>query len=342
MSCPEGEKVESFKRARASSGARADDPSTPLPIHEKLTHPAAYERTHVHHVYEKIAAHFSATRYRAWPRVRRFLESLPPHAMIADVGCGNGKYFACAQRRSVSLSSPSSPSASESIPTRRYVIGVDYSAALLLQAQRAVADPNVMGAPAASASVSSSAKGAKGEKKGKGSVVERQPWTDSIRCDARRSPLRGGLFDAVISIAVIHHYATGERRREAIRELLRLARSGGGWVLIYVWARGEAGEKEREGEEARTKEGEGGNDDKKTARRGDPHTGDALIPWEMHTRFRSDAEDEPRVFHRFYHLFAEGELRDLCLAAAAEAGMGVRVRESYFDKENWCILLEKD
>lgn len=26
-------------------------------------------------------------------QVREFLESLPPCALIADVGCGNGKYF---------------------------------------------------------------------------------------------------------------------------------------------------------------------------------------------------------------------------------------------------------
>ncbi len=28
-----------------------------------------------------------------WPAVRAFLEALPPGALVADVGCGNGKYF---------------------------------------------------------------------------------------------------------------------------------------------------------------------------------------------------------------------------------------------------------
>ena len=32
-------------------------------------------------------------RFAVWPRVREFIESLPSGAVVADVGCGNGKYF---------------------------------------------------------------------------------------------------------------------------------------------------------------------------------------------------------------------------------------------------------
>lgn len=32
-------------------------------------------------------------RFAIWPRVREFIESLPAGAVVADVGCGNGKYF---------------------------------------------------------------------------------------------------------------------------------------------------------------------------------------------------------------------------------------------------------
>lgn len=28
-----------------------------------------------------------------WPKVREFVMALPPGALVADVGCGNGKYF---------------------------------------------------------------------------------------------------------------------------------------------------------------------------------------------------------------------------------------------------------
>ena len=51
----------------------------------------AYEGQHVHQVYEQIAFHFSATRYKPWPIVENFLKSLPDGSIGLDVGCGNGK-----------------------------------------------------------------------------------------------------------------------------------------------------------------------------------------------------------------------------------------------------------
>ena len=32
-------------------------------------------------------------RFAVWPKVRAFISSLPAGAVVADVGCGNGKYF---------------------------------------------------------------------------------------------------------------------------------------------------------------------------------------------------------------------------------------------------------
>uniref|UniRef100_A0A674D161 Methyltransferase type 11 domain-containing protein n=1 Tax=Salmo trutta TaxID=8032 RepID=A0A674D161_SALTR len=48
---------------------------------------------HVHSVYEKIAPYFNDSRYKAWPKVRQFLLEHEPGSIIADVGCGNGKYL---------------------------------------------------------------------------------------------------------------------------------------------------------------------------------------------------------------------------------------------------------
>ncbi len=44
-------------------------------------------------VYDAIAAHFSATRYKPWPRVKSFLDGLARGSLVADIGCGNGKYM---------------------------------------------------------------------------------------------------------------------------------------------------------------------------------------------------------------------------------------------------------
>ena len=51
------------------------------------------EKQHVYEVYEKIAPHFSNTRYKPWPMIVDFLNSLPDCSIVADVGCGNGKYL---------------------------------------------------------------------------------------------------------------------------------------------------------------------------------------------------------------------------------------------------------
>jgi ubiquinone/menaquinone biosynthesis C-methylase UbiE len=49
-------------------------------------------QTHVHDVYEQIAHHFDETRTSQWAGVRAFLDALPMHSTVVDIGCGNGKY----------------------------------------------------------------------------------------------------------------------------------------------------------------------------------------------------------------------------------------------------------
>ena len=55
--------------------------------------PTEIEKTHVYEVYDKISAHFSETRYKPWPQVSEFLNSLEKDSYVLDVGCGNGKYL---------------------------------------------------------------------------------------------------------------------------------------------------------------------------------------------------------------------------------------------------------
>ncbi|KAI9803525.1 MAG: hypothetical protein M1825_001868 [Sarcosagium campestre] len=52
-----------------------------------------YEDKHVHEVYDQIASHFSATRYKPWPIVEQFLRDIATGSVGLDVGCGNGKYL---------------------------------------------------------------------------------------------------------------------------------------------------------------------------------------------------------------------------------------------------------
>lgn len=42
------------------------------------------------------------------------------------------------------------------------------------------------------------------------------------------------------------------------------------------------------------------------------------------------------VYHRYYHLFQQGELEQLCAQIT-----GVKVQSRYHDQGNWCVILEK-
>ena len=53
--------------------------------------------------------------------------------------------------------------------------------------------------------------------------------------DCLELPFKAAVFDSVVSIAMVHHLSTVERRVKAIEELCRITRSGG-TLLVYVWA----------------------------------------------------------------------------------------------------------
>lgn len=323
----------------------------------------SFEKRHVHETYEQIAPHFSASRYKEWPEVASFLQKLPPYALIADAGCGNGKYFQCAQflftevsevedRRSSHAEGerpgPDSVSGSSAgsrevhtrkklkrvrtpngewqyekswianvKPTRRFVLGFDRCRPLLELALEKVDSPlhtsssRNHGVPQVVVSDNSTPVQEQQQQ-------QRQParGADALCCDMIASPFRSGVFDAAVCIAVIHHYATPSRRRDAVRELLRLVRDDGGRVLIYVWAL----EKRR-----------------KPSHDVDESTGDAMIPWQMNEKF----DDKKQVFQRYYHLFREGELEQLCLEALKEEGMSGLIEKSYYDHENWCVIVQR-
>ncbi|XP_054660671.1 probable tRNA methyltransferase 9B isoform X1 [Grus americana] len=135
------------------------------------------ERDHVHSVYEKIAPYFNDARYKAWPKVQQFISEQEPGSLIADIGCGNGKYL--------------------HINSQVYKLGCDYCFPLVESA--------------------------------------RNEGHEVMVCHSLCLPYRSECFDAVLSIAVIHHFSTEERRMRAIKEMARILRVGG-QIMIYVWA----------------------------------------------------------------------------------------------------------
>mmetsp|Transcript_765 Transcript_765/g.1365 ORF Transcript_765/g.1365 Transcript_765/m.1365 type:complete len:148 (+) Transcript_765:1388-1831(+) len=138
------------------------------------------EKQHVYEVYEKIAPHFSNTRYKPWPNVSDYIATFPAGSLVADVGCGNGKYLGCNKER-------------------LFTIGTDRSFNLIDLAK------------------------------------QKDLSFQTFVADSLILPLRPGVFDRVISIAVIHHFSTDSLRIQAIEEFYRILKVGGE-VMISVWA----------------------------------------------------------------------------------------------------------
>lgn len=55
-----------------------------------------------------------------------------------------------------------------------------------------------------------------------------------VRGDCLSLPFKNKSFDLILSIAVLHHFSTEERRINAIKEIYRVLKDTGK-VLLYVW-----------------------------------------------------------------------------------------------------------
>ncbi|KAL0038021.1 hypothetical protein WJX79_009793 [Trebouxia sp. C0005] len=98
------------------------------------------EQEFVHDVYNAIAPHFSSTRFAIWPKVRQFIDKLAPGSLVADVGCGNGKYFLVRQDIAV-LGSDRSSGLAE-VAATRLAAGTGAASGSSFKADVAVADDN--------------------------------------------------------------------------------------------------------------------------------------------------------------------------------------------------------
>lgn len=150
--------------------------------------------------------------------------------------------------------------------------------------------------------------------------------------DGLSLPHPNNKFDFAISIAVVHHFATEERRIQAILHILSKLKKGA-QCLIYCWAL------EQENSRRGYKEG----DDQ-----------DVLVPWVLssaskkpkkndsagNTSFPKGNVDESaqanETKYRYYHLYKRGELP----ANALATGLCTVVNEGY-EKDNWWVTLQR-
>ncbi|KAJ8298479.1 hypothetical protein KUTeg_025010 [Tegillarca granosa] len=319
------------------------------------------EKLHVHKVYEEIADHFSGTRHTAWPRISNFLMSQPAGSLVADIGCGNGKYLG--------------------VNKNIYMVGSDRSMNLI--------------------------------------QICKERKYEAFVGDILSVPIKSEILDVCICIAVIHHLSTQERRKNAVKELLRVVRPGGK-VLIYVWAmeqelhnvkskylreckipakadflhsessilsnsidcqqnidkcnhtqnslqydfdsKCDVSSSDHDGNrndcQFTSIEHDGNGDSchgtvsiesdsskSNESKKLHVHTNrtqfkqqDLLVPWQLKSKDKSEMskEEDKNTFHRYYHVFKKDELETMCQSLNC-----CKVIDSYYDQGNWAVTLEK-
>lgn len=178
--------------------------------------------------------------------------------------------------------------------------------------------------------------------------------------DGMQLPHRDGTFDFAISIAVVHHWSTRERRIAAIAHILSKLKDGGE-ALIYCWAleQGDSRRGYHEGMEQdvlvpwvlqnKTRKAQPGRQitEKPDLTGVPPKERSAYIAnWrkEMESKRlqeqeeaknRQQEEEQLQTKYRFYHLYREGELEEDCESA------GGRVVSCGYEKDNWYVVVKK-
>ena len=169
-----------------------------------------------------------------------------------------------------------------------------------------------------------------------------------FQCDCLELPIRDETVDACISIAVIHHLATRERRLQAINQMIRVLVKGG-TALIYVWAKDQQKENKKSSYLLQHQKKEADKNQAETAtftideneiqlpvhrnRTQFSHT-NVLVPWKL--KQKEVPQDEQKVFLRYYHVFEDGELEKLCQEVT-----NVEILKSYYDQGNHCVIIKK-
>ncbi|KAJ1654083.1 tRNA methyltransferase, has a role in tRNA modification [Dispira simplex] len=158
--------------------------------------------------------------------------------------------------------------------------------------------------------------------------ITHQRGFEVMVADNQTLAYRPQLFDFAISIAVIHHFATEERRIAALQEIVRVVKPQGK-ILVYVWALEQRGK-----------------------RKFDQAHQDFMVPWVVPANTTaggsqphftdtapSQEEEFEKVFHRYYHLFKEGELESL--VERSNLSHCVEVSQRGYDRDNWYVVLTK-
>lgn len=276
-----------------------------------ITNPTAHEQAYVHDIYQHIAPHFSATRYKPWPIVSRFLTSLPCGSIGLDIGCGNGKYL--------------------SVNPNIFLIGSDRSSNLISlsrsnpqnmrQEGGIVADimdlPHQDGRFDFAISI----------------AVVHHLSVEERRVEAVRKIL--GCLKMETGRALVYVWALEQKGSR------RGWDEGGEQDVFVPWvvngnSSGGSGKNEKSGGKAKTKAGSKSNGQViENEDVGVDKQAEVIIMEEQKHDDISNREKEANpVYQRYYHLYRKGELEENVVTAGGE------VVESGYEKDNWWAIIK--
>ena len=147
--------------------------------------------------------------------------------------------------------------------------------------------------------------------------------------------------------------STKSRRKGVIEEIRRVLKPEGR-ALIYAWAQ----DQERDSTPSTyLRQGSRTDSGEKKAATATAHTDfplvlpvhknrtkfehtDLLVPWKTTAKQNqapSSTDEGSKTYHRFYHVFEEGELEELI-----ESLDDLTIVETYYDQGNWCAIFKKN
>ncbi len=127
---------------------------------------------------------------------------------------------------------------------------------------------------------------------------------DCLLGDIRCLPFDNNMFDAVISVAVIHHIYEYNDRLKCINEMIRVTKPGG-QIFIQVWE----------------------NMKNKSHKFENIKDNDYLVKWD---------NMDGNVYKRYYHLFDKDEFTGLFSKIK-----NITIVDIKYEMENWIIIVKK-
>ena len=136
------------------------------------------------------------------------------------------------------------------------------------------------------------------------STITKEKGIESITANNLSIPIKSNSIDVVLSVAVIHHLSTHERRLECIKELIRIIKPNG-TLFIQVWAMEQT-----------------------------DNSRNIFKKKDNYVEFNSP--DKSIKEWRFYHVFSKGELENLVKDIE-----NIDILTSVWEHGNWIMIIKK-